>query len=225
VSEAAPAPIAGYTWAAPAVSPASVVIANSTGKFTLTVGNAIRETTKPSCALTSVVNGPPKAIKVTVQDTGSGLASVVGTKLVNTVLSVPAFTAGSKSALVVTGTKLNQALASQVELTVKDVAGNTTVCDPVFVTLTGPVSYQSTPDVPQAEHVVTVRNGSPGLRIVLVIVNGKWFGVSSLVSGVERTIDVASAMKPGDANKVVLAGVGPDKGSADVIVWDGVGSI
>jgi hypothetical protein len=186
---------------------------------------AATDRTKPSCALTSVVNGPPKALKVTVQDTGSGLASIVGSKLINTTLTVPPFAAGSKSALVVTGTKVNQALASQLELTVKDVAGNTTVCDPVFVTLNGPASFQKTPDVPQAEHVVTIRNGSPGLKTVLVIANGKWFTATRLRPGSERTIDIASAMKPGDTNKVTLVGLGTRRGKADVIIWDGIGSI
>ncbi|MGH3427129.1 MAG: hypothetical protein ACRDQZ_06130, partial [Mycobacteriales bacterium] len=34
------------------------------------------DTTRPSCMLTATIAGPPKAIQVTVQDTGSGLASV-----------------------------------------------------------------------------------------------------------------------------------------------------
>ncbi len=41
VSEAALAPIAGYTWGAPSVSPASVVIADTTSTFQLTVANSI----------------------------------------------------------------------------------------------------------------------------------------------------------------------------------------
>ena len=37
------------------------------------------DTTAPSCALTGVIAGPPKQIEITVQDTGSGLGSVVVT--------------------------------------------------------------------------------------------------------------------------------------------------
>ena len=41
VSEAALAPIAGYAWAAPTYSPASIVIGDTTSTFTATVANSI----------------------------------------------------------------------------------------------------------------------------------------------------------------------------------------
>src|SRR5262249_54787405 len=47
VTEAALAPIAGYAWAAPTYSPASIVISNSTSTFTLTVANSIRRDNTP----------------------------------------------------------------------------------------------------------------------------------------------------------------------------------
>ena len=42
VSEPTPAPIAGYNWSTPVISPASIVIANTTGTFTITVANEIK---------------------------------------------------------------------------------------------------------------------------------------------------------------------------------------
>ena len=88
--------------------------------------------TPPSCALTSVIKGPPKQLKITVQDNGSGLASVVVTNSDNAVTIVPAFTFGSTASLVVTATKVNQSQGAQVALQVTDACGNVTVCDPVI---------------------------------------------------------------------------------------------
>ena len=85
----------------------------------------------PSCALTNVIKGPPKQLKITVQDSGSGLASVVVTETVNAVTIVPAFTFGSTAALVVTATKVNQSLGAQVALRITDACGNVTSCDPL----------------------------------------------------------------------------------------------
>src|SRR5687768_1034240 len=42
VVEATPAPIPGYTWGTPTYDPASIVIADTTSTFTITVQNSIR---------------------------------------------------------------------------------------------------------------------------------------------------------------------------------------
>lgn len=89
------------------------------------------DTTPPTCMLTSTITGPPKQIQITVQDIGSGLESIVVTKSTNASTVVPAFTMGTTSPVVVTSTKLNQTLGSVVALTVNDVSGNSTSCDPV----------------------------------------------------------------------------------------------
>ncbi|MGH2935416.1 MAG: hypothetical protein ACRDL2_13015 [Gaiellaceae bacterium] len=97
----------------------------------ITVG-APTDTTAPACMLTATVTGPPKQIQVTVQDTGSGLATVTVTTSANATTVVPPFTPGSTDPLVVTSTKVNPTTSSSLALTVKDVAGNTTHCDPVW---------------------------------------------------------------------------------------------
>jgi hypothetical protein len=88
------------------------------------------DTTPPTCSLIATIPGPPKAIQVEVQDTGSGLATIAHSET-NAVTVVPPFVSGTTNPLVVTSTKVNQSLASSLQLTVTDVAGNTTVCDPV----------------------------------------------------------------------------------------------
>jgi hypothetical protein len=89
------------------------------------------DTTPPSCALTNVVAGPPKQLQITVQDSGSGLASIAVTASTNASTPVPAFAAGTTGPVVVTSTKLDQGRSAQVALRVTDAAGNVTDCDPI----------------------------------------------------------------------------------------------
>ena len=86
----------------------------------------------PSCALTGVIAGPPKQLQITVQDTDSGLQSIQVTESNNASTVVPSFTPGSKAALVVVATKIDQASGAQVALRVTDVCGNVVDCDPLI---------------------------------------------------------------------------------------------
>jgi hypothetical protein len=185
--------------------------------ITIAVGSTA-ERVPPSCELTAVVNGPPKAIQVTVQDAGTGLASVGVVTHNNAIVTVPAFTSGTTTKVVVTGTKSNQALASQVALQVKDVAGNVTNCDPVLATLRPGNNDVSAGGLFAEEHLVKIDNGRDGLDSVHVVMNGEPFTVP-LQPGETRLLDVASAMRPGDSNQVRITGSGA--GHAEVLVWDG----
>src|SRR5207244_10466042 len=84
--------------------------------------------------------GPPAQIDITVQDPGDGLKSVVVTKHVNATVSVPAFTLGTTNPVVITATKTNQSLGSQVGLSVSDVGNHVTRC-----TASGVIPFQETP--------------------------------------------------------------------------------
>ena len=86
------------------------------------------ETTPPTCRVTARRPGPPAQIDITVQDTGVGLKSVLVTKNVNATVSVPAFTVGTTNPVVITATKTNQSLGSQVGLSVSDVGNHVTRC-------------------------------------------------------------------------------------------------
>jgi hypothetical protein len=88
--------------------------------------------TAPACNLTAIINGPPKQIQVTVQDTASGLASIVVTTDINATVAVPSFAAGTTAAMVVTATKIDQTQSSQLGLQVTNTAGQVTICDPPF---------------------------------------------------------------------------------------------
>jgi len=93
------------------------------------------DTTPPVCVLNAVRSGPPTQIDIKVQDAGSGLASIVVNQSTNADTPVPPFTVGDTGSLIVTATKIDQSQRSQVELTVTDVAGNVTVCDPILALL------------------------------------------------------------------------------------------
>jgi hypothetical protein len=111
---------------------ASITVSGSTQTATAqkTWTSATGDLTPPICTLVATVPGPPKAIQVEVQDTGSGLATIAHAET-NAVTAVSPFVPGDTNPILVNSTKVNQALASTLKLTVTDVAGNVTVCDPV----------------------------------------------------------------------------------------------
>jgi hypothetical protein len=183
------------------------------------------DTTPPRCELTKTGTDPSgkKFIEVTVQDTGSGLGSVVVVKSINTDTVVPPFAAGVTSPVVIRSTKIDQTKAAQLELNVSDVAGNVVDCDPVLTTLVGKgrrsVS-QRFKAIPYAESIIRVTNGRPGLRSLVIVVNGRRFKVAKLANGVRRTLNVARAMRRGNRNTIVLRAKGARGASADVVISD-----
>lgn len=185
---------------------------STTSTSTTTSTTVAPDRTPPTCVLSASLVGPPKAIQITVGDTGSGLKSIVVTTSTNATTPVPAFTVGTTSPTVVTATKINQKLASTIALRVTDVAGNVTNCDPTLTTLSGNGS-QTVSGVDAVEHYVTV--GTSGLAVT-VTVNGHAFSAGN------GTLDVASAMTAGTGNTIVLSGSG--SGSASVLIWDGIGT-
>ena len=104
------------------------------GEFT--VVNA--DSTKPTCALTGTTyySGTTTLhqIQVTVQDSDSGIQTIVETHTNATVSpsGTTTFNPPTTSAQVVTATKVNQGSGASLKLVVTDASGNQTVCDPVF---------------------------------------------------------------------------------------------
>lgn len=185
--------------------------------------------TPPSCALTAQGTDAQgrSFIQVTVQDTGSGLKSVVVTEQVNLTytFSPNPFTVGTTNQIVYTATKTDQSQSSQFALQVTDVAGNVTNCDPVdalVVRDSGKPATAALTGIPQTEGAVTLTNGAPGVSALVVTVNGQQFKVSGLAANEARTIDIAAAMRPGNDNVVTVAAYGAPGASVRVLVWDGV---
>ena len=93
------------------------------------------DTTPPTCNLTSYTtynNSTEKSsITVTLQDSGSGIQSVVATGKNSSITTSP-FTPPTTSPVTVTATKINQGQGATLKIVVADAAGNQTTCDPVL---------------------------------------------------------------------------------------------
>lgn len=190
---------------------------SGTGSSTVTV-NPAADTVLPSCNLSG---SSPGQILITVQDAGSGLASVVATVSNNATVIVPAFTVGTNGAIVVTANKTTVGLSSQVELQVTDVAGNVTTCDPTALSISrssGSVT-QTTTGVAAGEHLLTVFNGRPGIRTLVVNANGHVF-VVHLSDGQTAMIDLAGAFHAGTSNTVKITAGGGAGSTASVVLHD-----
>lgn len=180
---------------------------------------------KPTCPITLNDPGPPARIEVTIRDTGTGLAEILVTKSENADTVVPPFTVGTTDPVVLTATKIDQTKRARVEARVTDLAGNVALCDPILLMVVrenGQSLTDSMTDVPRVEDKVTITNGTPGVATLEIQVNGKKFKASGLKDGEEVTIDISSAMVPGDNNTVSFKATGKPGGTANVMIWDGV---
>jgi len=180
-----------------------------------------RDTTPPTCVISAVIAGPPKQLKITTRDTGSGLKSIQVIQSTNANTSVPAFTQGTTSPVVVTSTKVNQSTSATVALRVTDVAGNVTNCDPVMteITFAPGGGVQRFTDLARAESRLWIYNDTPGLTALRAIVNGHPVSVTGLRAGETRMIDVSRFMRASN-NTVTLVALGRVGGTATVLIAD-----
>jgi hypothetical protein len=171
-----------------------------------------------------VIAGPPTQLVVTVSDPQTGLQSIVVTQSDNADTPVPPFTVGTTDPVTITATKINQSQGAHVTIQVTDLAGNVVTCDPIITLV-----QRSTKDDPQtsrvkvsqAENKIQIMNGAPGFRTFTALVNGVTFKVTGLRNDEVRTLDVSSAMRPGNKNVVFVKGHGPQNSSATVVISDG----
>jgi hypothetical protein len=171
-----------------------------------------------------VIAGPPTQLVVTVSDIDTGIASIVVTQSDNADTPVPPFTVGTTDPVTITATKINQSQPAHVTIQVTDLAGNVVTCDPIITlvqrsTKNDPQSSRTR--VSQAENKIQIMNGEPGLRTFTALVNGVTFKVTGLRNNEVRTLDISSAMRPGDKNIIYVKGHGPQSASATVVISDG----
>jgi hypothetical protein len=93
----------------------------------VTVGE---DRTPASCVLSAIVAGPPKQLKITVQDGESGIQSIAVDAITNATASWPAFAAGITTPITVTATKTDQTKSAFLRLKITNTAGLVTTCDP-----------------------------------------------------------------------------------------------
>lgn len=181
------------------------------------------DTTAPTCDLTAYYPGPPTSIDITVQDTGSGIASINIVEADNLNVNIPAFDLGTTAPLIVNAALLDQSMDGFIELEITDLAGNVTICDPVVTTVdrtTGQPTSKTFSGIPEGEHKVTVRNGDPGLTKLDIIVNGTRFRLAGLHPNEVRYMDVSTAMRQGNNNIIELVAFGNPGSRAVVLISD-----
>jgi len=199
----------------------------------------------PSCPVGKIRQGTDANGKnyaeIDVQD-AVGIASIAQSSLAKNVTisykvsGSPSFTAFSgsppsasfnpavSSLITVRGTKINNSLGSRLEVVLTDSGGNVLSCDPIDTVIIrddGKPITETHTDLSQTMSKITVKNRNPGLSSVDITVNAKKFTLKNLLPGETRTLDVASAMKPGNSNTITLKATGSPGGGADIIIADG----
>jgi hypothetical protein len=163
-------------------------------------------------------------IRITAQDTTSGLKSIAVSQATNATVTVPTFQLGTLQPVIVTATKIDQSLSSTVALRVTSQAGLSTNCDPALVSVgnrPGAPPVQLIRHLPRAESLVTIVNGTPGVERVRVFVNWTdYYDVVDLHDGEVRQLDVAAAMREGTDNALMIVAPARRGASANVVVSD-----
>ncbi len=222
VDSAGNAYVAGYTQSTnfPTANPLQAVYGGGeTDAFVTKIGAGV---SAPSCQLTSIVNGPPKQLIVTMQDAASGLQTIQLTAEVNTTVSIPSFTVGATTPVTVTATKVDQSQTSEVAFLVTNTAGKSTGCDPVDFTaqIENRMETHVFRSLSSSEHYVRIVNGKPGLRRIAFRVNGTLLPESHLADGETAVLDIGSAMQEGPNNIAILHASGKAGASAYILIGD-----
>jgi len=87
------------------------------------------DTTPPVCTLSSILPGPPRELRIVIQDPDGGLASIGVTRSVNADLALPPYAFGIKGPLAITATRIDPSRSMDIALTAQDVAGNSGSCE------------------------------------------------------------------------------------------------
>ena len=203
----------------PTANPLQAFSGGSADAFVAKIGAGV---SAPSCQLTSIVNGPPKQLIVTMQDAASGLQTIQVAAEVNTTVSIPSFTVGATTPVTVTATKVDQSQTSEVSFIVTNTAGKTTSCDPVDFTaqIENRMETHVFRSLSSSEHYVRIVNGKPGLRRIAFRVNGTLLPESHLADGETAVLDIGSAMQEGPNNIVLLQASGKAGASAYILIGD-----
>lgn len=86
----------------------------------------------PACQISSIVAGPPAQVNFTMQDTNTGLKSILLLDSINANVTIPSFASGTTSPVTVNATQTNSGQSSKVDFQVTNVAGGATTCGTTF---------------------------------------------------------------------------------------------
>jgi hypothetical protein len=141
----------------------------------------------------------------------------------NAKVQVDPFAPGALGPVYVLATAVDRKKSLGVTVDFFDRAGNRATCDPIVLSVAredDQVQDETFTDLPQAESKVTIVNGNPGMRKVVLIVNGTKFKERNLAAGEVRRFDVASAMRPGTDNTITVRVRGKKGATALIVVAD-----
>jgi|GEM_PF-4534652 len=175
------------------------------------------DTTPPVCRPLTMSPGPPKSITIAVQDAGAGLEKVVysGFNIVNPPTFPTPLVVGMTDPYYIIATKDDQTQQSSIALTITDVAGNTTSCDPAFgvplhrrsATVTAGHTLAIT-GLASDQVRLSLRNPSRLVRAATITVNGHRFATVALAHTLTTRLNLGSALLPHRKNVVTVAAAG-----------------
>jgi hypothetical protein len=171
-------------------------------------------------------------VQIAVEDRQTGLATVTLSALTNARAQVGRYASGIRTApttvaitdhtrarVVVTATKIDQNLDTQLALQVGDGAANVTSCDALDVTVergTSKPNSRTFTRIGQAERYLQVASAEPGPSALEITVNGRRSLVVELRGHNDdvRQVDLSRGLLPGTANVVQVTPIGPPGATA-----------
>jgi hypothetical protein len=144
---------------------------------------------------------PPACALTTVRDPASGLATLRAAKAVNATVSLPAFAAGTRDAVVARAPAGDPSRLSDVVLVATDVAGNTATCETIAARISG--SRQRVLRAGRKLRRLQLSNGRPGLTRLDVRVGHRALSLRGLRAGVRRSLALGRG-----AGTITLRGYG-----------------
>jgi hypothetical protein len=135
------------------------------------LGTPPPDVTAPTCSGT-VLAGTPGGVEMHIQDTESGLASIQVTVSENATGLVPSFAAGTRNEVVFTLTQVDPYQIARMEVTSRDVAGNSSTCSFEIAAatppdLTGPTCSGHAFEGPPAGVTVSIQDTDSGLGSIV----------------------------------------------------------
>ena len=185
----------------------------------LTIKTSATDVTPPVVSLVNTVLGPPKQVVLGTHDTQSGLKTLDVLECTNCTAVNGTFTVGTNDTVDTTATKTNQSESSTIKLEAIDVAGNSTIFDPVdFEIQDGGMQRSHTVNISPAERVIKIANGTPGVREIEIKVNEETLPRVHLTDGEDKTIDIGRYIIPKIQNKVLFAAYGPNGAKSWIVI-------
>lgn len=190
----------------------------STASLSLFVTTSTVDTTPPqwSCCTYTYNSDGSYTMTFSVWDAQSGLKSIKATEIVDATVSIPNFPVGTNNT--VNFSARESGWSSYVQFQLMDVAGNVSTVDPVLI---DPDRQPGTPSplgvkrITQDVGVITIQNGTPGLKNVRIdIVNGinvAHIQVAGLHDGEVRVVDITSSI-PAGGTAITLTPLGKPGG-------------